>query len=446
MGMRTIRLRVASLTFACIMGNFPASSMDHVDTTDPRERSLTTKQRIDLHVESPELNLDEMRSMMQKTIDDDPYFLVLKPFFEKCDNFKAIENLSSLEGLDDEGLDDLSQDQKAIISIYTHTRLSENKEGSIYKQILKLGNLYSLFLSYKSLTKNDITAISEHKYGLIQAAGRKAQKYLLSPADLINYYTNKKSRKEIVARITAQSSFQITSEPDAPPEDYLHPLVLLEGATFDKEDFFYALSKGIVLFGVQKKPFPGHGRVFESPYLAWRHDLGHFLTLCKGSADNTATALTKHVKILEEISAEVLKKADHYQQKGESLTGRLIIDTSFNAIHETNLPSGWVRSNSPQEYFKYILTTAIKHDMGFSEFEETVDVEFAYRFLSDLPKDLVRREPLLQERIQINQENRTKKRYLSAGDYNWETTLDILHEKFNWLKQMFPTQSDRLFT
>src|SRR5690606_10587737 len=138
----------------------------------------------------------------------------------------------------------------------------------------------------------------------------------------------------------------------------------------------------------QKKPFPGHGRVFESPYLAWHHDLGHFLTLCKGSADNTATALTKHVKILEEISTEVLKKADHYQQKGESLTGRLIIDTSFNAIHETNLPFGWVRSNSPREYFKYILTSAIKYDMGFSEFERTVDVEFAYRFLSDLPKDL----------------------------------------------------------
>jgi hypothetical protein len=424
MKIHNIFKKFAYLSFSCILTSFSALSTDHLGPEDT-SKGRSTRSIIDVHAINPRLNLQEMQDMVKTTIQNDEYFKPLQPFFTKCDQFTSVEDLSTLEELAN-----LSEDQRAIVSIYAHINHSLNKECSLCTHIIKLGNLCSLFLSYKSLNTDTVTSYVSHGYGIIKEAGRKAQKYLKSPTDLKLYYDRKRMMKRIQETLNSQTAFVLSSEPDVAPENYLHPLVLLEGSTFNKEDFFYALSKGIVLFGLQRKPFPGHGRVFESPYLAWRHDLGHFLTLCKGASGQTATYLTRHVSTLNYIAKTILEKALSCETNGKIETKGLIIDAAFNVIHESNLPACNSRM-SPQDYFDYILTSAIKSDLGFSEFSRTVNEEFAYRFLSDLPKDLVKREPALQDSIQITPE---KKRYLSVTDYNWKETLRIIQEKFIWLQ------------
>jgi hypothetical protein len=426
----TVCKKLAYLSFSCILGSFSASSADHLEPTVNQE-IRSTRNIIDNHLQNPQLNLLEMQDVVKTTIQTVPYFKPLQPFFTKCDEFTSVHNLSTLEGLAD-----LSLDQRAVVSIYAHIKESLNKDCSVHTHIIKLGNLCSLFLSYKSLNTDTVTAWASHRYDLIKTAGRKAQKYLLSPPELEAYHEKKRRINEIKTMYNSLQTVVLSSDPDVPPENHLLPLVLLEGSTFDKEDFFYALSKGIVLFGVQTKAFPGHGRVFESPYLAWRHDFGHFQTLCKGAPGQSSTILNQHIHKLSFIASKILDRASQHESNGANETKGLIIDAGFNVVHESNLPS-WHPKQNEHNYLGYIITSAINSDMGFGEFSRNVDEEFAYRFLSDLPKDLVRRQPHLQEKIQIIAE---KKRYLTKDDYNWITTLTILKDQFSWLRsQLFPT-------
>ncbi|MBM3468226.1 MAG: hypothetical protein FJX71_02190 [Alphaproteobacteria bacterium] len=443
--------KVLPFLFASFLNSVATHSADLKNVEDAASASslvtaklITTRTRIDMHVTNPELNLQEMRNKIEKVLQDDPYYKPLHPFFDRCRAFTALSNLATLVELAA-----LSEDQRAIVNIYTRIVLNRTKAGSVYTHIRKLGILCSLFLSPKSLNTVAVETMCADKYPLICNAGKKAKKYLLTPEETTASADKKKKLKEMNARLRAMSGFEDTSEKEGVFENHLYPLVLLESSTFDKEDFFYALSKGIVLFGLQKNYFPGHGRVFESPYLAWCHDEGHFSTLCKGAAGETPEHLNRHALVLSYISARILELASLYTQKGEALRHGLVIDTGFNVIHESNLPKQEIVKSTTSRFFQaapplsfestaenyltFVLTAAIKGDMGFNEFEEIDSIEFAYRFLSDLPKELVRRQPVLQDRIKINHDSRRAKGYISVGDYNWEATLSILREQFDWL-------------
>lgn len=397
-----MRLRTLALVFLLTYNIAQASdkespALEHSNSATTLSGYQRECHLIDSHLENPKALIPQMIDYTLNILRNDVEFGTIKtylPLLEGLDKISEVETKV-------EDFNSLSPKQKIYLNGYAGLHLEPLSQKNINTQIYEIGKLCAALLSPGMFDEGELEVISNHPYSIIKGSSAVIDK-LRDP---------KKHEKieKLRAMFQEMDEFKVLSK-ELEIHQYMMPMVFIDPSNiYELKTFFYALSKGIILYGLSVQEFPGHGRAFAHPLMAYLHDDGHAKELADMSSGFVAPEeQVARLKQCSQWMLDLFESDDVFTSKEKPLAvysmlilfheismKYLILEKSFNFID--CIKNLMLTHANPLTLNKYL---------GLMEFER-YGPEFKKRFFSDLACEIVRLKPELREEIfdQSNQEN-----------------------------------------
>tara|TARA_A100000171_G_C2136357_1_gene150570 strand:+ start:2655 stop:3932 length:1278 start_codon:yes stop_codon:yes gene_type:complete len=363
---------------------------------------------IDQHLENPQGNIQAMNDYTVASLRENPDFIAAQAFLQGLDSFPLPENLQSLEGYSD-----LTYSQKVMLTCQVEMQSPPFISKTLPAHIRDIADLYSIMLSTNLHSEEAITALCEHEYPVVSVSGTNFR-------DFMDPF---RSMRQKVEREVMRNDVFCSSQQD--PRDIALPLVLTgEDSIFDFKTFFYALSKGVALWGLCKDDFPGHGGVFPSPLVAKSHDDGHYAEIVDRNIPYKIAE--KKFSLLKEFAGRFLDTLSHDGIFTTAAEKKQAEYAAFVMIHEAQIKKFCVTVTSsldPRSPFLKLFDS-VQQRFGLEEYRSQYSSEFTKAFFSDLAAEIVKVKPDLEEAIFPD----------GPETYDLDRTIEEHVNLVNWLK------------